>query len=162
MAASTVPKTKRDGKIQIITAEHVLEVQYEAGDLSISNMKAGQTATTMILDRGDFHALRKTDFEPVAFSFTATLTDVSDGTDALLLDACLGTGAWASDTSAFGANADCWGIKLTFTIEGTDHGDSADHTIELTPCRIMSVDLSEGDPSTLSISGEAYAAPVMT
>ena len=162
MAASTVPKTKRDGKIEIITAEHVFELQFEPGDLAISNLKEGQTATTMILDRGSFHALRKTDFEPVSLAFTATLTDLSDNTDVLLVNACLGDGAWASDTSAFGANADCWGVKITFTIDGTSHGDAANHTMEFTPVRITGMDISEGEPSTVSVTAECYAAPVMT
>lgn len=159
---STVAKTKRDGKIELITNERTLEVKYEAGDFSLSGLKASQMATTMILDRGDFHTVRPTDFEPVTGSFSCTLTDLSDGTDVLIIDACRGTGAWASDTSAFGAHSDVWGLKIRWTVEGTDHNDSADHTCVMEPVRVTSVDISEGDPSTFSISFECYAVPVLT
>ena len=159
---STVPKTRRDGKIELITNERTLEVKYEAGDFSASGLKPEQRDTTMILDRGDFHALRYTDFTPFSLSFTCTLTDLSDGTDVLIRDAFTGEGAWASDTSAFGANAEVWGLKIRWALEGTDHGDSADHTMVCEPCAISGFEISEGDPGTLSVSMDVYAKPVYT
>ena len=162
MALSAVAKTKNDGTIQFSTSSRVMEVQYESGDLSISGVKHGQKGTMMILDRGEFLGVRQTNFEPVTFSFTALLTDLSDGTDITIPDMLLRTGACASDVSTLGANAEVYTVKLTWTIEGTDHGDSADHTLELNHCTIDSLDLSEGDPSTIAISGTAYSTAVMT
>jgi len=44
---------------------------------------------------------------------------------------------------------------LTFTIEGTDHGDAADHTIACNHC-VITGGISEGDPDTISISFTSY------
>ena len=159
---STVPKTRRDGKIELISLERTLEVKYEAGDFSASGLKPEQRDTTMILDRGEFLGVRQTNFEPVTFSFTALLTDLSDGTDTTIPDMLLRTGACASDVSTLGANAEVYTVKLTWTIEGTDHGDSADHTLEWNHCTIDALDFSEGDPSTIAVSGTAYSTAVMT
>jgi hypothetical protein len=40
-----------------------------------------------------------------------------------------------------------------FTVEGTNFGDSADHTLTLTNCEIETIDFSEGDPNSFTING---------
>ena len=162
MAVSAVPKMKGDGKIELSTSARTLEVIYEEGNLSLGNLKHEQMGTTMILDRGAFSALRQTDFEPFSWSFTCNLTDLSDGTDILIMNVCTRTGACAADDSAFGVYSDVWGIGIKWTMEGTDHGDSADHTFECTKCTVDSIEISEGDPNTMSFSGSGYLVPTMT
>lgn len=164
MAQSTVIKNFRDGSL--LFADNTgtpltLAIQYEAGDFSIDNLNEGLVETTAYLDRGEFATLRKTNRVFPSFSFTAHMTDISDATDKLLYDLARKTGAWASAVSTLGANADAMTYKLTFTVEGTNFGDSADHTMVLNDCRIT-LSFSEGDPNSFSVSGIVYGAITAT
>jgi hypothetical protein len=159
MAISNVPKNFRDGTLLIEDGTGTpiaVTVQYEAGDFSGSGFREGQTAVEMILDRGSFHAARKTNFEPPTFGFTANFTDLSDGTEKTLFDAINKTGAFAGGVSTLGANAEVWALKFTWTIAGIIHGDAADHSLVLENC-VCSIDIAEGSPNnTFSISGTTF------
>jgi hypothetical protein len=164
MAQSTVIKNFRDGSL--LFADNTgtpltLAIQYEAGDFSIDNLNEGLVETTAYLDRGEFATLRKTNRVFPSFSFTAHMTDISDATDKLLYDLARKTGGFASAVSTLGANADAMTYKLTFTVEGTNFGDSADHTMVLNDCRIT-LSFSEGDPNSFSVSGIVYGAITAT
>jgi hypothetical protein len=164
MAQSTVIKNFRDGSL--LFADNTgtpltLAIQYEAGDFSIDNLNEGLVETTAYLDRGEFATLRKTNRVFPSFSFTAHMTDLSDATDKLLYDLARKTGGFASAVSTLGANADAMTYKLTFTVEGTNFGDSADHTMVLNDCRIT-LSFSEGDPNSFSVSGIVYGAITAT
>ena len=164
MAQSTVIKNFRDGTL--VFADNTgspltLPIVYEAGDFSIDNLNEGLVETTAYLDRGEFATLRKTNRVFPSFSFSAHMTDLSDNTDKLLYDLARKTGAFASAVSTLGANADAMTYKLTFTVEGTNFGDSADHTLILNDCRIT-LSFSEGDPNSFSVAGIVYGAITAT
>jgi len=164
MAQSTVIKNFRDGTL--LFADNTgtpltLPIQYEAGDFSIDNLNEGLVETTAYLDRGEFATLRKTNRVFPSFSFTAHMTDLSDATDKLLYDLARKTGAFGSAVSTLGANADAMTYKLTFTVEGTNFGDSADHTMILNDCRIT-LSFSEGDPNSFSVAGIVYGTITAT
>jgi hypothetical protein len=164
MAQSTVIKNFRDGTL--VFADNTgtpltLPIVYEAGDFSIDNLNEGLVETTAYLDRGEFATLRKTNRVFPSFSFTAHMTDISDATDKLLYDLARKTGAFASAVSTLGANADAMTYKLTFTVEGTNFGDAADHTMVLNDCRIT-LSFSEGDPNSFSVAGIVYGAITAT
>ena len=164
MAQSTVIKNFRDGTL--VFADNTgtpitLPIQYEAGDFSIDNLNEGLVETTAYLDRGEFATLRKTNRVFPSFSFSAHMTDLSDNTDKLLYDLARKTGAFASAVSTLGANADAMTYKLTFTVEGTNFGDSADHTMILNDCRIT-LSFSEGDPNSFSVAGIVYGTITAT
>ena len=164
MSQSTVIKNFRDGTL--VFADNTgspltLPIVYEAGDFSIDNLNEGLVETTAYLDRGEFATLRKTNRVFPSFSFSAHMTDLSDNTDKLLYDLARKTGAFASAVSTLGANADAMTYKLTFTVEGTNFGDSADHTLILNDCRIT-LSFSEGDPNSFSVAGIVYGAITAT
>jgi len=164
MAQSTVIKNFRDGTL--VFADNTgtpltLPIQYEAGDFSIDNLNEGLVETTAYLDRGEFATLRKTNRVFPSFSFSAHMSDLSDNTDKLLYDLARKTGAFASAVSTLGANADAMTYKLTFTVEGTNFGDSADHTMILNDCRIT-LSFSEGDPNSFSVAGIVYGTITAT
>jgi hypothetical protein len=164
MAQSTVIKNFRDGTVVFSDntgAPLTLPIVYEAGDFSIDNLNEGLVETTAYLDRGEFATLRKTNRVFPSFSFTAHMTDLSDATDKLLYDLARKTGAFASAVSTLGANADAMTYKLTFTVEGTNFGDAADHTMVLNDCRIT-LSFSEGDPNSFSVAGIVYGAITAT
>ena len=164
MAQSTVIKNFRDGTL--VFADNTgtpltLPIVYEAGDFSIDNLNEGLVETTAYLDRGEFATLRKTNRVFPSFSFSAHMTDLSDNTDKLLYDLARKTGAFASAVSTLGANADAMTYKLTFTVEGTNFGDSADHTLIMDSCRIT-LSFSEGDPNSFSVAGIVYGTITAT
>ena len=158
MPISTIIKTKRDGSLLIRDngAANTLTVAFEAGDFSLT---IPGPSVINSLDRGEFGttpSLRYGDDAPMTFSFTANLRDLSDATFATLESIILQSGFVGSTwVSTLGANGEVFTLDLVWTIEGTDHGDAADHTITLTHC-VLTGTLAEGDPDTISISGTSY------
>jgi len=151
----------RDGVILIEdgTAGTVLDVtvQYEAGDVSISGLNQGLSGPydiTAYMDRGELHTVRKTNRTFPSLSFTATYTDLSDGTEETLPDIILKNNAFSAAVSTLGANADVYALKITWTVT-----DPAGGTHVLTADDVaLSLDIAEGDPNTFSISGTIYGA----
>ena len=165
MAISSVAKNFRDGTITIEDATSTpieCVVQYENGDFSLSNLKQSGKEVNKYEDRGDFFSARRTNTAYPALSFTAIFTDLSDGTEKTLVDACLKQGAFAAGVSTLGANADVWSLKLTFSVNGTSFGDPSNHIIVCNDVVINDVSISEGDPDSFSISGEVLGAVTMT
>ena len=164
MAQSTVIKNFRDGTLTFTDNTGTplsLPIVYEAGDFSIDNLNEGLVETTAYLDRGEFATLRKTNRVFPSFSFTAHMTDLSDATDKLLYDLARKTGAWSAAVSTLGANADAMTYKLTWVCEGTNFGDTLDHTLVMNDCRVT-LSISEGDPNSFSVSGIVYGAITAT
>lgn len=165
MAISSVVKNFRNGTILIEdgTTPTALDltVQYEAGDFSATGFSADQAEITTYLDRGSLGSVRKTNQTFPTFSFTAQITDLSDGTEETIPDILLKQGAFASAVSTLGANADAYAVKITWTIEGTDLGDASDHVLVLDDC-VCTIDAAEGDPDTFTINGTCYGSITWT
>lgn len=163
-AESSVVKNFRDGTLTLADGTGTpvtYTVVLEAGDFSVSLMSADNHEVNAYLDRGDFATLRKTNQTFPSWSFTAHQTGVSDATLQTIYDFVMKANAYSGNTSTLGANADVYTIKVTLTIEGTDHGDAADHTLVFDDSHVT-IDFSEGDPNTWSLSGTSYAAPTST
>ena len=79
----------------------------------------------------------------------------------MLYDLARKTGAFAAAVSTLGTAADAMTYKLTWTCEGTNFGDTADHVLILDSCRVT-VSISEGDPNSFSVSGIVYGAITAT
>lgn len=158
MAISQIIKTKRDGSITLSDngGTHSLTVAFEAGDFSLS---IPGPSVINSLDRGQFGAtpsLRYGDDAAMTFSFSANLRDLSDAAYATLESIILQSGFVGSTwVSTMGASGEVFTVNVVWTIEGTDHGDGADHTITLQHC-VLTGSLAEGDPDTISISGTSY------
>lgn len=154
MAISTVVKTKRDGTLTIAdnAGAHSLTVAFEAGDFKLNI--PGRTVN-LFLDRGAIGsppAIRYGDDQPMTGSFTAQLRDLSDASYITLEEILTNSGYFASTwVSTMGSTGEVKTVKCTWTIEGTDHGDSADHTIALAYCYVTG-SLGDGDPSSIEVS----------
>ena len=122
--------------------------------------QAAQKAVNVYQSRGTLHSIRLGEKTFITGSFSAMLADVSDSSAGNLLDFIRKSNAYSSNASTLGSG-DAYLIKITLEIEGTDLGDSADHTIVLDDCA-CSADVSEGEPDSISISWTSYADPVMT
>jgi hypothetical protein len=161
MAISQVCKNFRDGTILIEDGTGTpiaLTVQFENGDFSISGLNQGNYEVNTYLDRGELGCLRLTNRSFPTGSFSAHFTDLSDATEKTLFNAATKTGAFASAVSTRGANSDVMTYDITFTVEGTDFGDAADHVLTLADVRIDSWDFAEGDPDTQTINFTVYGA----
>lgn len=165
MAISSIVKNFRDGTIVINDGTSptplTLTVQFETGDFSISGLNQGNYEITKYLDRGDLGSIRKTNRSFPTGSFTAHMTDLSDGTDRLLWDAVNKTGAWASAVSTLGSTADVFALQIVLSVEGTNFGDSADHVLTLNNCH-CSIDFAEGDPNSFTLNFEVLGAITAT
>ena len=164
MAVSSVVKNFRDGTILIEDGTGTplaVTVQYEAGDFSITGLNQSNTEATTYLDRGELGSVRKTSRTFPTFSFSASMTSLSDATDKELWDAVNKTGAFASAISTGGSASDVFMLKVTLTVEGSNFGDASDHTLVLQNCH-LSIDFAEGDPNTFTINGTVYGSITAT
>jgi len=160
MAESTIVKTKRDGTITIedgtSPTPQSYTVAFEAGDLSIAI--PGRTVN-LYLDRGVMTsppAIRYGDDTPMTGSFTAQFRESTDAAVEALTDfLTLGGFVGASWVSRGGANAEVQTFRITWELEGTDHGDASDHSIACDHC-VISGSIADGDPVTLSLSFTSY------
>ena len=164
MAISPHPKNARDGTLTITSGSGtVYTLQYTDGDFSVSGLTEGQKGVEAIQDRGSHHALVYTNQTYPEFSFSGTLTEISDSTERTPSDIVMKLGAFSSEASTLGADAARpWTCDVLWQIEGTDHGDGSDHSLKLDDCR-MSIDFSEGLPiDTFSVSGVCYGTITAT
>ena len=162
MPISSVVKNFRDGTITLAdNGINTLTIQYEAGDLSLSGVNQGNYEHTKYLDRGDLGSIRKTNRSFPTGSFSCQMTEFSDASNANIWDLVNKTGAFSAAVSTLGANADLYTLKITLSVEGTNFGDSSDHTLDMDDCR-CTIDFSEGDPSSFTINFEVLGTIVAT
>jgi len=166
MPISSIVKNFRDGTITLASgggSPITLTVQYENGDFSLTgaNSGAGSYEITKYLDRGDLGTVRRTNRSFPTGSFSAHLTDLSDATQNTLWDAVNQSGSFSAAVSTLGANADVYTLNITLSIEGTTLGEAADHVLVMNNCR-CSIDVSEGDPDSFSLSFEVLGAITAT
>ena len=163
MAVSTVIKHFTDGTVTLADGTGTpvtLTVPFSQGDFSLSGVQESQKAVNVYQSRGVLHSVRLGEKAFVTGSFSAMLADVSDSSAGNLLDFVRKTNAYSANASTL-SSGDAYLIKITLEIEGTDLGDSADHTIVVDECA-CTADVSEGEPNSISISFTSYADPVMT
>ena len=158
--ASAILKKFRDGTITIedSTGSAVtLVVVYEEGNFSISGLQQDLTEVSAYMDRGSLCSLRKTNQVFPTWSFSCYMTHFTSGGSGTMsiLEFIKQVGGGASLTSGSASKGDAMTFKITFAVEGSDFSDSSDHNIVLTE-NLISVDFSEGDPNTFSVSGTTY------
>ena len=162
MAETTVIKTKCDGTIVLSDGTSPSPLTYtvalEAGDLSVTPLRF---AYTDLYDRCELVGSRKNGVEPGSISFSVHMRQFTGGTDGTIIDLIEGTGAYAARVSTDSGEFEGNVLKVTYTSEGTDFGDSSDHTIAFPKCRLF-WDFAEGEPNTIDITGTVLAAPTIT
>ena len=165
MAVSTVVKVRRDGEITLTDGAAVsIVVSYEDGNFSANNLAADEDRV-VIRDRGTIVGLRKGDDQVGTLSFTVHFREFTNTTADVLLDFLNGqqadAGALIALTSTGGSGFEQFLCTAKLTIEGVSVGDSHDHTATFSKV-LFTADFSEGDPDTLSISGEVYGGVAFT
>jgi len=161
---SSVVKNFTDGTIKVedgAGSPASYTCTFDEGNLSISGLAQQLNEVATYESRGTLKSVRHTARSYPSGSFSLMLTDVSDGSDSTLIDFLMKQGSHSGLVSTLGANADVYAVKVTLTVEGTDHGDSADHTLVMDDCHCM-VDLAEGDPNTVTVNFTVYGSITMT
>jgi len=174
MPISSVVKTKRDGILTLgalsggafdLTTGALkagaksLDVAYEGGDF---NLSIPGPAVNNFLDRGQFSdppSVRYGDDQPLTWSFTAYLRDLSDAAYATLEEILMQSGYvganWESTIGDAAGCAEVFAIGLRWKMLGTVHCDATDHIIIL-QYNSVTGSLAEGDPNTISLSGTDF------
>ncbi len=158
MATSSVVKNFSDGTLTIADATGTpisCTARFVNGDLKIDGLKAKLRETNAYQSRGAYTSVRYTARKPVSGSFSVQLSEFSSASANDVLDAFLKTGAFTAGVSKLGASAEVWAVDVTFAIEGTNHGDSGDHTITIGSCE-GECSIAEGDPNTINVSFVSY------
>ena len=159
---STIVKNFRDGEIKVadLTSPTPLEVtvQFESGDFSLTGFTSELKEVTTYLDRGDLASVRATNRTFPSVSWTSHMADLHDSTELTLPDIILQRGAFGSAVSTLGANADIYTLNITWTV--TEPG-GASHVVVCEDVK-LSMDVSEGDPNSYSVSGTVYGTITLT
>lgn len=160
MAYSTVPKTKRDGKIELLDATGtpvVLEIAYEDGNFSFSQPQ--QFSELVVMDRGNFSTIRRQDEQAITGSFSFHFRQFTDTVNlGSVRDFINQTGAYNGNISTGTSGVpyvEHYTIDIKYIAEGTDFGDDQDHTVTLAKC-VCALDFSEGDPSSFTLNFTCY------
>lgn len=161
---SSVVKHKYDVTMELSDGAgtpNTLAVEMQLGEDTLDNLRPSQREVIAYQVRGAIKSVRKSAFSPATFGFPFYETGLTDATLETVIDFMRQTGSFASNVSTRGANADVYCIKVTVTIEGTDHGDAADHTFVIDDWHPV-LSRTGGEPNTWTCSGETYAVPSFT
>lgn len=157
---SDVIKMLEDGTLQI-SDDGVLSasIRFMSAGVSIKGLSRKNKERLALFARGELVGVRHTKRKIPTVTFKCMVSDLLDASDATVItDIVRGTGAWASAVSTLpgGANAEVTTLRMVLTVEGTAHGDAADHTIELDKVAFDIDSFDEGEPNEVTISGEIY------
>ena len=170
MAISTVTKNLNDGSITLADGTGTpvtLVIPVTVGDEAIQGLRAVSAITGQYNDvvayeaRGKLDGVRHTSRTYPSGSFTAHFREFTSATAGVVQDFLLFQNSYSANLSTLGANADVKTVKITITVEGTNHGDSADAVAILTNCH-CTLDWSSGDPSTITINYVCYGTVTYT
>lgn len=167
MAYSVVPKVLRDGKITLIdgttpTAVE-LEVAYEDGNFSYD--APNDQSSLVVFDRGSLSAVRKDQDQFITFTFSANMRQFTDGAEAgSIIDFVEKLGFYSGNTSTGSGTPyiEQYCINVQFDVEGTDHGDDADHQATFAKCIPDSYSFAEGGPNSFTLSFTCYGGVTYT
>lgn len=164
MAESTVVKTSRDGSIVFKDGTGTpldYTLTFDTGDFAISGMNAVNDEAgkyynhVKVHSRGELVSRRKTDRTYPAVSGSMYMRSFHHASEERFNDFIQGLGAYAARVSTTGANADVFCCDIIFTVEGTNHGDSADETVTLNDVIITGWDFAEAmEGNTFTFNGE--------
>ncbi len=138
------------------------EITFDHGNLVLSEIAHNQRERIDLFDRNDYVGSRYGKNKPIGFSFTCQLIATTDATAKLPLDMARRTGAFASAVATLPAAAgglsasNTNGVmtySLSWAIERTKYGGTSDGLVVLKYAHIESCEISEGDPTTLTIKG---------
>ena len=165
MAYSVIPKTRRDGRIEL-NAGATLTVAYETGDFTYESPGGGDSFAdqTVIRDREVICTVRKGDEQPISGSFSFYFRDFTDSEVGGVRDFITKSNAYSGNTSTGGVGTpfiEHYCIDITFEIDGALDGLGTDGKAVFSKC-VCTFSLSEGDPGAYNLSFTAYGGVTYT
>jgi hypothetical protein len=167
-AVSTYVKNSTMGSVTLADSTGTpvtLALAYDKGDLAISGLGAKLNDVSHIQRRGKhvcsvFGARR---YPQVTLSiFVSNLVGGSTSAPGSMLEFVTLLNAYVANTNPQGTGRPA-AFKLTYTIEGSNFGDSADETVALASLTLMSMDFAEAiDGNTLTMTCECAGSIVIT
>jgi len=150
MPISNIPKNPNYGTLKIednTGTPIVVTARMEQGDLAVSDLNLYLNETVFPNARGKALPAITGDRRSPEVSFTAHFSEFTgDGSN---FSTVLKSGTFASGVSFNGTGTkQVMAYKFTYTVEGTDLGDAADHTLVLNNCIFTGVSFSEGYPTS--------------
>lgn len=163
MAKSTYVKNFTHGTVTLIGGATPtpleLELECDNGDISVSGLVDGLHEIIKYERRGRLKSVARGTRVYPSGSLTAMFSQFTDATTGCISDflSIKAGSAFAARVGTMGAAPKPDTIDIKIQIEGTDFGDDFDHTFTMEDCRV-SLDWSEGDPDTWSLSWEILGA----
>ena len=161
MAVSSIVKSAIDGTITLSDGTGTpvtLALSFDLGDLSITGLSQRLNEVVAVQRRGKLASIRHGARTFPQLTFSAYITSYTGVTSApgSIMDFVTGTGVYSANTST--SSGDVFTCDVTFDIEGTDLGDSADGQIVVADVH-FAFDLSEAtDGNTVSLTGTIYGS----
>lgn len=89
-------------------------------------------------------------------SFQVPVAQFTNGSQDVLLDVLTGegniSGSWTKDWSQI----EGWNFGMRLTVEGTTHGDGADHTLTFRGCRCTAISFQEGEEDVFDVTVQSF------
>ena len=146
----------RDGTLYLIDgAGTTLTIPLEMGDVSITGLNGDMSEVSVYRSRGRTVTVRKTNDLNPAIAASAMLNRFTSATKDVIADFIRFTGKYASNVRTNGVCGDTKTIDAKWVVETPD----GDETIIVRDV-LFNFDLSEGDPSSISLSGTIYNADI--
>jgi len=164
MALSTTIKTTGDGSLLLSDGTGTpltLAVRFSNGDVNIGGLTNSLRDVTTIVARQKTIGLRKGAPVYPTVAFSCFLSDLGEATSGTIFNWEAKTTPYASrvKTHSIG-DLDTYDIKLT--IEGSDHGDAADQSINMKDCHGTWTFTEEDGGNKAAFSGVIYGNVVLT
>jgi hypothetical protein len=160
MASSNVVKNFTDGTITLKDGTGTpisVTARFTEGDLAIDRLQEQLNEVVAYEARGVLTSVRHTSRFYPKITFSAQMSEFTSVTANNLADAILKNGAFAAALSTLGTAADVYTLTITISVEGSNFGDSADHTATFADCHCQ-IAFAEGDPNKWTISATCYGA----
>lgn len=142
----------RDGALYLLDGSGAsLTIPLEMGDVSISGLSGDMTEVAVYRSRGKTVAIRKTNDLQPSISFSAMLNRLSSVTNDVIADFIRFKGKYAGNIRTSGICGDAKTLNAKWVVSTPD----GDETIIVRDV-VFTFDFSEGDPSSVSLSGTIY------
>ena len=142
----------RDGTLYLLDgAGASLAIPLEMGDVAISGLSGDMREVAVYRSRGRTVAVRTTNDLNPTIAFSAMLNRLSSVTNNVVADFIRFTGKYATNVRTSGICGDAKTLDAKWVIATPDGNE----TITVRDV-LFTFDLSEGDPSSISLSGTIY------
>lgn len=142
----------RDGTLYLMDGGgNTLTVPLEMGDVAISGLSGDMTEVAVYRSRGRTVAVRKTNDLQPSIAFSAMLNRLSSVTNNVIADFIRFSGKFASNTRTTGICGDAKTLDAKWQVSTPDGVEQI-----IVRDVVFTYDISEGDPSSISLSGTIY------